>query len=81
MGQAVDGLRVHYSLEADGQLTLLDDLQWADWDRDGRLLAATRTGKLQVRHLGSASEQMVFEEELTLLDPKPVPAPDWAHHW
>jgi hypothetical protein len=32
MEQAVDGLRVQYSLEADRQLTLLDDLQWADWD-------------------------------------------------
>jgi hypothetical protein len=79
--QAVDGLRVQYSLEADGQLTLLDDLQWADWDRDGRLLVATRTGKLQVRLFGSRPEQTVFEEDLALLDPKPVPAPDWAHHW
>ena len=81
MEQAVDGLRVRYSLEADGQLTLLDDLQWADWDRDGRLLVATRTGKLQVRPHGSEPGQIVFEEDVTLLDPKPVPAPEWAHHW
>jgi hypothetical protein len=79
--QAVDGLRVQYSLEADGQLTLLDDLQWVDWDREGRLLAATRTGSLQVRNFGSGAEQIVFEENLALLDPKPVPAPDWAQHW
>ena len=80
-GQAVDGLRARYSLEADGQLTLLDDLQWADWDRDGRLLVATRTGKLQARHFDSGSEQVVFEENLALLDPRPIPAPDWAQHW
>jgi hypothetical protein len=79
--QAVDGLRVQYSLEADGQLTLLDDLQWADWDRDGRLLVATRTGRLQVRDFGSGLERTMFEEDLALLDPKPVLAPDWAHHW
>src|SRR5262245_19743443 len=41
--QAVDGLRVSYSLEADGEIQLLDDLQWADWDRDGHLLVATRS--------------------------------------
>src|SRR5262245_42285468 len=80
-GQAVDGLRVRYSLEADGQLTFLDDLQWADWDRDGRLLVATRTGKLEVRNVGSGPEQTVFEENLALLHPGPVPAPDWAQHW
>ena len=79
--QAVDGLRVQYSLEADGQLTVLRDLQWADWDQEGRLLAATRTGKLQVRDFGLGGEQIVFEEDLAQFEPKPVPAPDWAQHW
>jgi len=79
--QAVDGLRVKYSLEAGGELTLLDDLQWADWDREGRLLAATRTGKLQVRHLGSVQDSIVFEEDLAPLDPTPAPPPDWAQRW
>lgn len=79
--QAVDGLQVHYSLEADGRLTLLDDCQWADWDRDGRLLVATRTGKLQVRRMNSEHEETVFDKDLTRLDPTPTPAPDWAQHW
>jgi hypothetical protein len=79
--QAVDGLRVRYFLEADGQETCLDDIQWADWDRGGRLLVATRTGKLQVRMLASGSAQTVFEENLALLEPKGVPPPDWAQHW
>jgi hypothetical protein len=79
--QAIDGLRVQYSLEADGQLTLLNDLQWADWDREGRLLVATRTGRLQIRHFASKREHTVFDEDLALFDPKPVPAPDWARRW
>ena len=73
------GLRVQYSFEADGELTLLQDLQWADWDRDGRLLVATRSGKLQVRQPMPA--QILFEQDLSPLDPTPVPAPDWAAHW
>lgn len=79
--QAIDGLRVRYSLEADGKVTLLEDLQWADWDRDGRLLVATRTGKLQIRQPSSGPAQILFEEDLSQLDPTPVPAPDWAAHW
>ena len=79
--QAIDGLRVQYSLEADGRLTLLDDVQWADWDHGGRLLVATRTGKLQVRQPGAGSGHILFEEDLSQLDPNPVPAPDWAAHW
>lgn len=79
--QAIDGLRVQYSFEADGELRLLHDLQWADWDRDGRLLVATRTGKLQVRQPSSGLAQVLFEQDLSQLDPSPVPAPDWAAHW
>jgi hypothetical protein len=79
--QAVDGLRVRYSLEDGDELTVLEELQWADWDRDGRLLVATRTGTLQVRHLVSKEDPIVFEEDLARLDPTPVPAPDWAERW
>ena len=79
--QAVDGLRVQYSIEADGQLTLLDDVQWADWDQHGRLLVATRSGNLQVRTVSSGKTQILFEEDLASLAPNPVPAPDWAQHW
>jgi hypothetical protein len=76
--QAVDGLRVLYSLESDGKLELLDDVQWADWDRTGQLLVATRCGKLQVRNLNGYSFETVFEEDLSLLEPNPTPAPPWA---
>lgn len=79
--QAVDGLRVLYSLESNGDLELLDDLQWADWDRKGQLLVATRSGKLQVRNLDADSAEIVFEEDLSVLEPNPTPAPSWALRW
>ena len=79
--QAVDGLRVRYSLESDGDLEVLDDLQWADWDREGKLLVATRTGKLQVRKLDADRPETIFEEDLSLLEPSTTPAPLWAQHW
>lgn len=79
--QAVDGLRVHYSMEADGRITPLADVQWADWDRHGRLLVATRSGGLQVRNVGSGKVQILFEADLASLAPTPTRAPDWAEHW
>jgi hypothetical protein len=45
------------------------------------LLVATRTGKLQVRQVGAGTEHTVFEMDLALLDPNPVPAPAWAQQW
>jgi hypothetical protein len=79
--QAVDGLRVQYSIETDGQLAPLADVQWADWDQQGRLLVATRSGKLEVRNVNSGKTQVLFEKDLALLAPQPAPAPDWAQHW
>ena len=79
--QAVDGLRVRYWLGVDGRLEPVDDLQWADWDRDGRLLAATRSGKLQIRTIGQEAHEIVFEEDLSVLEPNPIPAPAWAERW
>lgn len=81
VGQAVDGLRVSYSLEAGGESQPLDDLQWADWDRDGHLLAATRSGKLQIVNLDDDGSEVLFEEDLSLLEPEPAPAPAWAQRW
>jgi hypothetical protein len=77
----VDGLRVRYSLESDGDLEQLDELQWADWDRKGRLLVATRNGKLQVWNLNNDGPKILFEQDLSLLEPNPIPAPAWAQRW
>jgi len=79
--QAVDGLRVGYWLEVNGEIKLLSDLQWADWDRDGHLLVATRSGKLQVWNLEADGSEVVFEEDLSLSEPNPTPAPAWAQQW
>jgi hypothetical protein len=79
--QAVDGLRVSWSLEDDGEIVLLDDVQWADWDRDGRLLVATRAGAIQIREFDGAVMRIVFDEDLSGLEPAPVPPPDWASRW
>jgi hypothetical protein len=79
--QAVDGLRVNYWLEVDGKIELLDHFQWADWDRDGRLLAATRSGKLQIWTLDGNRFEVLFEEDLSLYEPNPTPAPAWAQQW
>lgn len=79
--QSVDRLRVRYALESNGDLELLDDLQWADWSRDGHLLVATRSGLLQIRNLGSNGVSILFETDLSNLEPNPTPAPDWAQRW
>ena len=79
--QSVDGLRVSYWMEDGENILLLQHLQWADWDREGHLLAATRSGKLQVWDLDGDSPRVVFEEDLSLLQPDPVPAPAWAQRW
>ena len=79
--QAVDGMSIRYSVESDGDLKLLDDLQWADWDREGNLLVATRSGKLQLRNLDGDHPGNVFEEDLSVLEPNPIPAPPWAKRW
>jgi hypothetical protein len=78
--QAIDGLRVTYWLEGDGDVAPLDDLQWADWDRDGHLLGATRSGKLQVVNL-DAGRSVLFEEDLSAAEPTPMAAPAWAQRW
>ena len=79
--QAVDGLRVRYSLESGENVELLDDLQWADWDREGRLLVATRSGNLQIRNVTADHSEILFEEDLSILEPNPTPAPAWAQRW
>jgi hypothetical protein len=79
--QAVDGLRVCYALESGGDFEIIDDLQWADWDTQGRLLAATRDGRLQVRKLEGQEFTVAFEADLAGLEPDPAPAPAQARRW
>ena len=79
--QAVDGLRVRYWIETGGDIHALDDLQWADWDGAGRLLAATRSGRLQIRDLSGERPAVLFDRDLGLDAPAPSPPPQWATRW
>lgn len=79
--QAVDGLNVRYSLELNGDLELLEDVQWADWSQEGHLLVGTRSGRLQIRMCSHDSAETLFEVDLSNLEPNPTPAPIWAQSW
>jgi hypothetical protein len=63
----------------DGDPRLLDDVQWADWSADGRLLVATRGGRLQCRTPDGLD--VSWEQDLAGLAPDPVPPPAEARRW
>lgn len=79
--QSVDGLNVRYSLESTTDLEILEDIQWADWSQEGYLLVATRSGRLQTRRLTYDGSEILFEADLSTLEPNPTPAPAWAQTW
>jgi hypothetical protein len=56
---------------------VLDDVQWADWSADGRLLVATIDGRLQVRDGSTVSGEV----DLAALTPDPQPPPPEARRW
>jgi hypothetical protein len=68
---------VRYEIVEGERSRLLDGVQWADWNADGRLLVATTDGRLQIRD-GSA---VVSEVALGHLTPDPTPPPAEAHRW
>ena len=70
-----------YELIRDGRCLRLDDVQWAEWDNEGRLLVATVDARLQVRVLMEDSYSVQSEVDLRLLTPSSSPAPEEAHLW
>lgn len=62
-------------------VVVLDDVQWADWDRRGRLLVATHAGALEAREVDAGSMRTVFRHDLAELQPEPEAAPAWAGEW
>lgn len=78
---AIDGIAAVYWLESEAGMTALDDLQWADWDARGRLLAATTAGCLQIREVTADGFRIAFEQDLAALTPCPTRSPDWAREW
>jgi hypothetical protein len=72
-----DETRPRYSLEfTNGQREALDDVQWADWSADGRLLVATVGGELQIRE----GESVLWSFD-TANDPSRRAAPPSARVW
>lgn len=70
-----------YSLEGADDIDLLDGVQWADWDRSGRLLVATRSGTIEVRTVDGGGSDIVWSHDLSGFAPDPQPAPPWASEW
>ena len=60
---------VTYRLEHQSTVSVLDEVQWADWAADGRLLVATTDGRLQIRD----EETTVWEYDVAALHPDPQP--------
>ena len=79
--QAVDGLRVAYWLEINDDLLPLDDVQWADWSSDGRLLTATRSGRLEIGTLKASGLRTQCVADLSEMQPTPTLAPETATRW
>lgn len=82
-GQAVDRMRLSYALHDAEGMRRLGHVQRADWDRDGRLLVATRSGSLQMWNLDHdrGGLETLFDVDLSALEAHSAPAPDWARRW
>lgn len=66
---------VEYAIVHEGDLMILDAVQWADWDGSGRLLLATDDGRLQIRSLSAHELDVLWEVDLAPLRPDPQPPP------
>lgn len=78
--QAIEHWHPQYELEIGDDRVALD-VQWADWDARGRLLVATKDGRLQVRAGDSAALAVTWEHDLRNLEPDPQPPPPAAASW
>jgi hypothetical protein len=70
---------VRYEVHRGDDVTFLDDVQWADWDAEGRLLVATGDGRVQIRAADAAS--VVWEADEGAFEPDPAPPPEEAANW
>jgi hypothetical protein len=71
----------YYEINENGKLTPLEDVQWADWSADGRLLVATTDGKLQIRDYSGSATWVQGEMDLRSFTPNPAPPPNEASQW
>ena len=70
-----------YALAEGGTTVPLSDVQWADWDTNGRLLVATTDGRLQIRVLDRVGFTLRHETDLAPLEPSPTAPPHDARVW
>lgn len=68
-----------YWLDRDGEIELLEGVQWADWAADGRLLIVTSDGRLETWSPAEGSRETIVD--LGNLEPDPRPTPSWASKW
>lgn len=68
-----------YWLDRGDEIEILEGVQWADWDTEGRLLVATGDGRLAVRSPDDASQEPIVD--LSSMEADPQPAPAWASEW
>ncbi len=63
-----------------GEFVAIEDAAWADWDRRGRLLIASRSGELRIEEVDAGGARLVVQRhDLSTLKPTvPAPAPEWA---
>jgi hypothetical protein len=65
-----------YSIDNGSGPQILEDVQWADWSADGRLLVATKAGQLQWRD--GDGREVRWETDLAALTPERTPPPPEA---
>ncbi len=70
---------LRYELRSANLTHHLEDVQWADWDAEGRLLVATVEGQLQIRD--AAGRTVLWEADEGALEPDPAPPPAEASTW
>jgi hypothetical protein len=71
---------VRYEVQLGGDATVLDGVQWAYWDGEGRLLVATEEGRLQIRERAEEGST-VWEADEGSNEPDPSPPPADASIW
>jgi hypothetical protein len=72
---------VMYTIHYGDAQRRLEQVQWADWDRTGRLLVATTTGQLQVRGEPWDATGTVWSIDLGNDRPTPAEPPSIARRW
>jgi hypothetical protein len=72
---------VRYAIDEASARRSLDGVQWADWDRSGRLLVATTSGRLEVREAPFDASRITWSADLSGDRPAPVEPPPIARRW